>query len=244
MAEYKWGVRDTSMSHMDFVKDFVRSLECPFITTEITDTQAIITVDDSTVIRYEGDWPKIYVNDKWVSDLIYQNNNQFLLIAVYSDTFFHLYNASYQWWGGGAKFSYLYEKIDDVNYEGYMGLNTDDWDDIHIYDYYIYNKDSGKAYKHAKMFDYVGEIVDDVETVDFSHDVLFDPSGTEVTRIADMNLINCTKVGPENISPSGLDRHRIVTIDGKDYFSIECNMLIPLFDPEPEPEPNPEESSD
>jgi hypothetical protein len=242
-ADYRYFIYHQDKSKLALAQDFVRSIDCPLVQTEIGDSYASIIVGDETTMRYSshsGDTALgLYINGVHATDVVYHNNT-FILFAIYSDTFFHLYHASYQWWGGGAKFNYLYEIIDEVPYEGYKAINTSDWDDVHIYDYYMYNKETGQAYKHAKMFKYIGEITeDDEEMLDFSHDVLFDPSGIEVTRIADTNFITCTKVGPDNLTFPGNDRHRIVTVDGNDYISLEPYLLAPLFDPEPEPEPEP-----
>ena len=226
-----------------FLQQFIADIDSPLIEYENTDNGVKFTIDGDTQMRYTADgsgFVDLYVNEVYGCRVV-NWGNPFIAFAVFSDTFFHLYHFSYQWWGGGAKIDYLYEIIGDRIFEGYKCLDTADWDDCHIYDYYIYDKETGVAYKHAKMLNYVAEHEEEDDIIEFTPDVLFDSSGTVISRIVDPHFVTCTTVTPTDTVSPGVPKQKIVVIDGNEYLAVESNLLVPLFDqPEPEPEPGPD----
>lgn len=234
------------------IHEFFEDVSCTFLSVTNLDDGVELVVDDGTHLKITvADRGFTYLTIDGVTkvDPLVNWGNPMVWILVYSDTLLFFYDYSAQWFGGGAKFSYLYEKLDTGDYEGWLSRSGGSGSDIHIYDYLLRNKKTGAAYKHGKLFNYVSEQTGSGKaTIEYSTDILFDPSGEVITRIENKNLLNTTTVAkshhiPDSGTPLYTDRFNIITYGGKEYFSIECNMLIPLFGPGPEPEPNPEENS-
>lgn len=234
---------------MPFVQNLVSQINCPFVTTRIEGLWAYITVANSKTISFHQDASSlgsVYVD---IDDVYHYSiswwDNPFTMLIIYSDTFFYIYSyAEPIAVGGGTNLTYIYEILSsDVQLEGYMEqyFNPGIYGNkrhVPIYEFYFRDIDTGILYTHAKMFDYVSEVTETgEETIEFAPDILFDSSSVEITRIQDPNLVTCTTLPTQY-------RHQVVVFEGKEYFVLETNLLVPLFDQEPEPEPNPEENSD
>jgi len=254
MATYKY-MNSVIEQRVPEIQEFFEDVSCPFLSVTNIDNGVELVVDDSTNLKItveDRGFTYITIDGTTKEDSLVNWGNPMVWVLVYSDTLLFFYDYSAQWFGGGAKFSYLYEKLDTGDYEGWLSRSGGSGSDIHIYEYLLRNKETGAAYKHGKMLNYVApqnEFGED--TLEYCTDVLFDPSGKVITRIEDKNFFNSSTVSQTHQIPSGstsgispliTDKFNIITYNGQEYLSLETNLLVPLFDPEPEP--NPEENSD
>ena len=221
------------------IQGFFEDVSCSILSITNTDSGVDLVVDDGTHLEITVDsnpHVQLSIDGTQKDALVFWSMNTMVWVFVYSDNFIFFFDYSNQFNGGGAKFSYLYEKLDTGDYEGWLSRSGGSGSDIHVYDYLLRNKETGAAYKHGKLFNYVSEQTELGEpTIEYSTDVLFDPSGEVITRIENKNLLNTTKVAkshhiPDSGTPLYTDRFNIITYGGKEYFSIETNLLVPLFD--------------
>lgn len=226
-----------------FIAHMLSQIDCPIVDVTIDGyNSATLIIDGYREIFFKAEYGHDTVTIGDYTAGITWWSNTFNILIAYSDTFFYIFSRSGNLaYGGGTNLNYLYEIIsEDLKIEGYLDGAPAGGNQRHvpIYDYFMYDIVTRQAYTHSKILNYVAQTTEEgEETLEFTQDVLFDSSTKELTRHSDVNFITCTTL-PEEY------RQQIVVFDSHDYFVIETNLLIPLFDPEPGPEPNPEENSD
>lgn len=244
MATYKY-MNSVTEQRVPEIHEFFEDVSCSFLSVTNLDDGVELVVDDGTHLKItveDRGFTYITIDGTTKEDTLVNWGNPMVWILVYSDTLLFFYDYSAQFFGGGAKFSYLYEKLDAGDYEGWLSRGGGSGSDIHIYEYILRNKETGAAYKHGKILDYLAPQTEFGEdTIEYCTDVLFDPSGEVITRVEDKNFLNTSVVAQTHKIPSDAsgsqtplitDKFNIVTYEGKEYFSLETNLLVPLFDSE------------
>jgi len=221
------------------VEDFLNSWDAPLVRKVFDDGRIDLYVDDSSIptisfIHDSGVMPYIYIHDEEFNRILHYNYESNIFLVAYSDTFFHF------WIFGGEGFSdiganrprlnYFYEKIGDVNFEGYAprdGVSYEYSVQDTVYNCTMFNLDDGAAYVHKNWMDYIGND----STIDSAPDFLF--QFNTASEFDSPDVMVCTTV----------PRHQVVVFDDKEYFSIETHLLIPLFN-EGDDSPDTDDSED
>ncbi len=222
----------------EIFENFVRSVETPLVYQEYLSDRINLYIDDAEEptlsFIFAGGHPLIHLHGEWFNDMQWWDEPSNTLVVAYSDTFFHLWiytgtaPVSIGTWTN--RLVYTYEIIGEHRFEGHTPRNGVWYEysaEDHIYNSPMYDVDTGAFYYHKNWMNYTG----DNNTIDYSPDFLFlFDSASEFDS-------------PDVYACSTVPRHKVIVFEGKEYFSIEENLLIPLFDPEPEP-PEPEDEDE
>ena len=207
-----------TLTTLPYVQEFWESWDCPLVEKTYTETRLDMYVGGADVptISYVGGY--IYLFGK--EFVFNQNSSQpgNILLAVYSDTFFHYWHFACDGSTFGAwlpRMNYVYEVIKGKSFEGYgprdhysIDFSCKDT----IYNCPMFTDGREIVYEHKNWMNYAGND----NSIDMAPDFLFQYN--TASEFDSSELIACSEV----------PRHQVVVVDGKEYFSLEEHLLIPL----------------
>lgn len=229
-------IKTNTTTYFSDVRDFMEGWDCSIVEKTYSESRIDLYINgaaEPAISFLAAGLYNILIYGEEFNSLYHPDTTENIFLVVYSDTFFHLWIYG----GGGAsgtgmhavRINYFYEKIGDSTFEGWAP-NAGVWLDFACYDTIyncpIFNKEENSVYVHRNWMNY-SEVDNDI---DMAPDFLF--QFNSASEFDSPDLIACSTV----------PRHKVIVVDGKEYFSIEEHLLIPLFDESEDTPENQEET--
>lgn len=194
-------------------KAFFDSFNCPIIETALLDPEIFtVNIDNTILLTFDGRSSArvITATIDGVTTTIganqtYQTYGSKTFIVACSESMFYMDLDGYS--------SYLYacyEKIEDTKLWGYLNENNSTRTLNNIT---LSNLNTSAQYKHGVRLNYGTQI----GYLDYTTEALFNSGDTQI-EMNDPNFIACTSVTAK----------QVITIEGKNYYTIGPNTLVEL----------------
>lgn len=206
---------------LENLKAWIDSLNCPLITTSISDGTLYIHVDDAVNLCFG-----LYYSSGFYYAMGYQLRGNSVrtstfndyggntVVVCFSDDVFYL-QIKNNYGANDRKSVFIYEKLDEKRY--FMGTGFDIDSDTNPW-YNIEGKtflclENDLDYTHESRLKYTQAL----NYIDYTYDHLL-LSGEEITNIEDSNFSSCSTV----------ELNRVISFNGQNFYTIGTNILFPI----------------